>query len=404
MKTEKVSMTERRVADLEPPATGRRYVYDAKTAGLAVCLTAAGSKTWYVVRKLDRRKVRVRLGTTAELTVDAARKAAVGIGADIAKGLDPQAAKRAKRQEATLGDLWTHWLEHAKARKQTWKEDERMYNVFLAGWAGRRLSSIRKSDVQALHAKVGHENGRYAANRVLGLLKAMYGRADSIGYRGENPAAGVQRFAEEKRDRFLHGDELPVFLQALQTETTPTIRDFFLLALLTGARRGNVQAMQWRDISFEARLWRIPETKSGKPVVVPLVGPALTILEERRGLVNGSPWVFPSWGKSGHLVEPKRAWQAVCKKAGIEDLRFHDVRRTLGSWMAIGGASLPIVGKMLGHTTAAATMIYARLETGPVRAAAETATTAMLAAGNGSTATNGSTAGDGQAEPKPATT
>ena len=92
-------------------------------------------------------------------------------------------------------------------------------------------------------------------------------------------------------------------------------------------------------------------------------------------------WVFPSYGKTGHLVEPKKAWNRLLDRAEISDLRIHDLRRTLGSWQAATGASLPVIGKSLGHKNQATTAIYARLDLDPVRQAVNTATAAMLAAG-----------------------
>jgi integrase len=179
---------------------------------------------------------------------------------------------------------------------------------------------------------------------------------------------------------------LPRFFAAL-TEATELIQDFVLVSLLCGARRSNVQAMKWCDIDFTTRLWRIPpeQSKNKMVVVVPLSPPVLGILERRRAAGNGSAWVFPSPrpGRAGHLVEPKRGWRAILKRAGLDDVRLHDLRRSLGSWLAISGTSMPIIGKALGHTQLKATEIYARLSLDPVAAAVEEAGNAMLAAGNG---------------------
>jgi integrase len=214
----------------------------------------------------------------------------------------------------------------------------------------------------------------------------MFAMAVDEGLVNVNPARGVKRFREEKRDRFLRGDELPRFFAAL-TEATELIQDFVLVSLLCGARRSNVQAMKWCDIDFTTRLWRIPpeQSKNKMVVVVPLSPPVLGILERRRAAGNGSAWVLPSPrpGRAGHLVEPKRGWRAILKRAGLDDVRLHDLRRSLGSWLAISGTSMPIIGKALGHTQLKATEIYARLSLDPVAAAVEEAGNAMLAAGNG---------------------
>ena len=185
--------------------------------------------------------------------------------------------------------------------------------------------------MQALHTRVGKSNGPYLANRLLDLLGAMYNKARDIGYTGDNPAKGIKKFKEEKRDRFLQGDELPAFFKALASEPNDLLRDFFLVALLTGARRANVQAMRWDDLDLDRGSWRIPgsEAKAGETIVLPLVAPALAILAARYKARKPSPWVFPSWGATGHLVEPKGAWKRICKKAGLVDVRIHDLRRSL---------------------------------------------------------------------------
>jgi integrase len=316
------------------------------------------------------------------MTVEQARRACQIKSGDAAEGKDLQAARQAARHEHTAAGLFSYWLEtHAKQHKRTWQEDQRQYNTFLKPWANRKLSLIKKTEVQALHARVGEQNGRYAANRLLALLRALFNKASDMGFVGQNPTTGVKKFVEEKRDRFLHGDELPAFFASLNAEPKDTLRDFFFLALLIGARKNNVLTMRWQDVSLEMGLWRIPETKSGEVVVVPLSSPALAILERRYRARGDSPWVFPSSGKTGHLVEPKSAWKRILDRAGLQDVRIHDLRRSLGSWQAMTGSSLPIIGKSLGHKQAATTMIYARLQVDPVRESVETAATAMLEAG-----------------------
>lgn len=386
----KLAFTKTIVAHLAAPSTGRKYYHDAKAPGLCLCVTHRGARTFYWYRWVNGGPTRTRIGRFPEVSVENARDIAKAYSVGLAAGRDPQEVKRARRQEATFGELFTEWLEkHAKERLKTWRESERLHNTLLRPLDGRKLSTIRPRDIQALHAKIGGENGHYAANRLLELVRGVFNKAEKlIGWKGENPARGIEPFREEQRDRFLQADELPRFFQALHQEVDP-FPDFFTLALLTGARRGNLLAMAWQDIDLDRRLWRIPETKSGKPVFVPLVAPAVEILEDRREKCNGSPWVFPSTGKSGHLEVVKSAWARVLKRAGLSDLRPHDLRRSLGSWMTIQGASLPIVGRALGHLGTSATEVYARLSVDPVRQAIDVATTAMIAASKVQSATPG---------------
>ncbi len=152
------------------------------------------------------------------------------------------------------------------------------------------------------------------------------------------------------------------------------------MALLTGVRRGNVAAMQWEQLRLQSALWRVPYTKNDEPLLVHLPAKAVEILERRESEKNGSPWVFPSWGSTGHVVEPKSSWARILQNAGLTDLRVHDLRRTLGSWQAIAGASLPVIGRSLGHKSLQSTEIYSRLTFEPVRQSVDAATTALLAA------------------------
>ena len=137
---------------------------------------------------------------------------------------------------------------------------------------------------------------------------------------------------------------LPCF-KALAEESNETLRDYFFISLLTGARRSNVQEMQWKQLHFDRAEWRIPTTKNGEPQIVTLTPEAVEILRTREGV--DPVWVFPGSGPTGHLVEPKKAWKRILEQAGIADLRIHDLRRTLGSWQAKTGASLGLVGKYL---------------------------------------------------------
>ena len=156
-----------------------------------------------------------------------------------------------------------------------------------------------------------------------------------------------------------------------------------MVSLLTGARRANVQGMQWQDLDLVRGVWRVPgeQSKNGMPMMIVLVEAVVEVLRKRREQVPAEvPWVFPATSQTGHIVEPKEAMARILKAAGIVNLRLHDLRRTLGSWQAAGGSSLLVIGKSLGHSSQSATAVYSRLNLDPVRASVTTATTAMLAA------------------------
>ena len=379
MATEKVNFTKAVIVDAVAPERGRRYLYDAEEAGLVLQITAAGRKTFQLYKKHQGRPVRVTFGTWPEITVEQARKKARKAKTDLDAGTNPNDDLRQKRQEMTFADLFGQYMvRHAKVRKLTWQEDQNQFDRYLGAFAKKKLSAITRKDVAALHARIG-KTAPTAANRVLSLLSSVFGRAIEFDlWAGANPCTGVRKFPEQSRDRFLSGDELRRFFEALEQEPNDTARDFFSVALLTGARRSNVLEMMWADIDLDAATWRIGRTKNGTPQTVALVEPVVDLLRERRRQAT-SVFVFPGTGKTGHYMEPKRAWKTLLKRAGIEGARVHDLRRTLGSWQAMTGASLPVIGKSLNHKNQSITAIYARLDLDPVRSAMEKAAAAMLA-------------------------
>jgi integrase len=256
----------------------------------------------------------------------------------------------------------------------------------------KRISEIKKTDISSIHSGIIRQpaKGKFTAdgkpklksgstaNRILDLASAVFNWGIESGLTETNPAKGVKSYSERSRDRFLQKDELPKFFEALNGESNDTIRDYILISLLTGARRANILEMRWEEISFERKEWRIPRTKNEDPQTVMLMNEVIEILNARKN--NESVFVFPGSGITGHLVEPKKGWKRILKEAGINNLRLHDLRRTLGSWQAKTGASLIIIGKSLNHKSLAATQVYSRLDNDPVRESIEKATTAMLEA------------------------
>jgi integrase len=359
---------------------GRRWVYDGKTPHLAVCVGTGGSRTFYVYRRIEGRPVRIRLGDFPAMTVEQARRLAVKTNFDIQNGIDPRKEKRAIRGEATLREAFNHHLDtYLKDHTRSWVESERMFDKYVGKLADRRLSDIHPTELSALHVRIGKNHGKYQANRVVSLIRATFNYAIRHGAKCTNPAGKVAKFKERSRDRFLAPDELKRFLLALNDEPEQIWKDFFLMLLLTGARRGNVQSMRWDDVSIDRGLWRIPaeESKSDEPLLVILTPPAVRILQRRASEANGSEYVFPAFKGDGHITEPRAAWRRLLKRANIDNFRIHDLRRTVGSWAAAAGVSLPIIGKLLGHKSQAATGVYARLDVEPVRAAMDSVTVAF---------------------------
>lgn len=382
--TKNESLTKSYIEALPLPAQGKRkYYHDGKVRGLAICITGSGSKTWYLYRWVLGKPQQVRIGEYPGLSIEQARKRAEELNARIAQGEDPADNARRRKAEWTFGELFDWYMEtHAKVRKRSWVKDEYLYKRHLTGLARTPISKISRGRLREIHAAIGKENGIYTANRTLALLSVVYNKAIAFEHwGGPNPAKGIEPFKEESRDRRLTADELPAFFQALAEDPSEVVRDFFLLLLFTGARKSNLLAMRWDEIDFYARTWRIPKTKSGSPQLVPLEDMELEVLRRRKE-ESDSPWVFAvPHSKSGHLVKPDPGWRRILKRAGLKNLRIHDLRRSLGSWMADTGASIPTIGKALHHQSQQTTAIYARMSLDPVRLAKTKAINALISAG-----------------------
>lgn len=379
----KFNFTKKSIESLPKAEIGKRaYYYDTKVRGLGVGITDKGTQTFIVYRKIGGRPERIILGRYPDLSIENARDEAAKINSKIAQGENPNREKNKLREESIFKELFDRYIEqHAKLHKKSWKIDQNQYKLYLSHWHKHKISKLQKSDIEALHAKIGRDHGLYAANRTLSLLAVMFSKAIGWGWKHPNPTGGIRKFKEKSRERFLQGNELPRFLKALEEEPNRSLADFVMICLLTGARRTNVLSMHWQDINFDQETWSIRETKNGSAHLIPLSSEAIAILKPLFKVRKGD-WVFPSASsKSGHLEEPKNAWKRILKRADLEDLRLHDLRRTLGSWQAATGANSYIIGKSLGHKTQQATAIYARLNIDPVRASVTKATEAMMGAG-----------------------
>jgi len=380
----KFNFTKAEIDSLPLPEKGKRDAYqDTKVNGLHLRISSTGIKTFSVFKRIKGgNPERVTLGRYPDMTIDQARRKTMEISLAISEGQNPAEVKRGLKSELLFCDLFAEYIErHSKPKKKTWMEDEEKYRYHLKKPLGKKkLSTIDRASISLIHSHITKSGHPIAANRLLALISSVFSWAISAGLWENNPALGIRRNKEKSRDRFIQGDELPRFFQALADEPNETISDYVLISLLTGARRSNVCSMRWQDINFTRAEWRIEETKNDTPQTLPLSPEAIQVLINRRPQ-DQAEFVFPGTGKRGHLAEPRKGWTRILKRAGIDNLRIHDLRRTLGSWQAKTGASLAIIGKSLNHKNQNTTAIYAQLDLDPIRESVNTATSAMLAAG-----------------------
>lgn len=176
----------------------------------------SGIKNFILYRKIKGRPERITIGRFPDITIENARKKVDEYNAKIANGVNPNQEKRVLRAEINLNDSFEQYLErYAKIHKKSWQEDKNQFKRYLFPWSEKKLSAISNADIQKLHTQIGHENGHYAANRLLSLLHSLFNKAIEWGWEYSNPAHGIKKFKEKSRDRFIQGDELPRFFKVM---------------------------------------------------------------------------------------------------------------------------------------------------------------------------------------------
>lgn len=374
------------VLDAAPiPKTGQTFIRDTKDVGFALRITSGGKKVFVFEGRIEGRPRRMTIGPYGPLTVEDARKEVLKLKGRIAKEEEnPADSKIARRRGMTFGEYLDHYVaRHAEVKNKpsSLRSVRSIINRHLQPWRGRKLSSITRQDVAELHARIGRK-APIRANRTVALLRRAFNVAKMEGVlKADNPASKIEFFREVSRDRFLKPEELPRFVEALAREESPFIRVLFLVLILTGARRSEALGMQWRDVDLERAVWQIKETKQGKPHTIPLPGAVVDLLVALPR-VEGNDHVFPGIGDKGKgpINNVFKPWRRICERAGLKDVRVHDLRRTLGSWLAGSGESLILIGKALGHSTPTSTAVYARMDLSPLREALERNATKMIGA------------------------
>lgn len=432
MKTNQLNFSKAEIQRL--PTHDKKTPYrDTKVRGFRLICHPTGTVTFEVYRKVKGVPERVVLGTfdpnlpesrefevgfdpltllhnNPSLNVKMARIFASAVNLELDKGFSVAKLKKDIRRKElgeinlgqafekyvnehlipqgrkTINDIRANFERYLGAIPKDNKKPHGLPRVKKPGsvnWENRKLSSITKEDVRKLMLSLNEGFDKYTANRTYQLLRAIFNKVIEWGYfSGDNPCNGIVKFQEEKRSRFVQADELPRLFKAVNESKRDYVRDFIYLALFTGARRENVLAMRWEELDFYQRIWTIPadKAKNTDEMYIPLTSKAIEILKSR--IDNGSEWVFPSDSVTGHICSPKKYWNEIRTEAGMQDLRIHDLRRSLGSWAANTGASLPIIGEALGHKNQESTKIYARLANQPVLMAMEKATEMMFELAN----------------------
>jgi integrase len=343
--------------------------WDDQLKGFGLRVYPSGKKSFVVGTRIKGKWTIHVLGPYGVLTPIQGRELALQKLSEIRLGQNPFE----KSKGVTLGQFAREYIERHACRKKSERIDRQMIDTHLVDkFAQRPLDGITRAEIAKLHHEVGKKTP-YKANRLLSLISKMYELAITWGHLPEahpNPAKRIERFKEEKRERYVTKDEMPRLLAAIDTEESPYIRSAIWLYLLTGVRKSELLRVKWGDIDLDRCELSIPDTKADRPHLLPLSSLALEVLRKTPKEV-GNEYVFPSGRTGGHLVNIEKPWGRIKIAAGLKDVRLHDLRRTVGSYMAQAGASINLIGKILNHSNLSTTQVYARFNQDPMRDALE---------------------------------
>ena len=351
-----------------------RVVWDDDIKGFGVRVHPTGRKAYIVKTRYRGRVIKMTIGTHGAVTPSYARVRAAEIITDARAGKDPAGRKTDAPTMRALGRRFLDEYVPAHCKPSTAEEYRRSVKLFIDPRIGsRRVPDIQRSDIAALHHDL--RDTPYQANRTLGILSKMFNLAELWDIRpdGSNPCRHVKRFREEKRERFLSDAEyqrLGAALREIEADgsETPSAIAAVRLLMLTGCRLSEIQNLCWEHVDLEAGELRLPNSKTGAKVVY-LGDPAIAVLcgIDRQ---DGNPWVVAGRKPGSHLTDLQHPWRRIRARAGLDDVRIHDLRHSFASGGLLVGEGLPMIGKLLGHTQVQTTARYAHLANDPVKSAA----------------------------------
>jgi len=381
----------KRIVEAAESGPRDRVIWDTEVTGFGLKITPRGRKVYvYAYRDPERRQRKLSLGKHGDITCETAREAAKDARADIAKGANPAADKVRRREAIAVADLCDRYMrEHADVHKKASSaaQDRRLIEQVIKPAFGRlKVATVTRDEIASLHQSM--QAKPYQANRTRSLLSKMFNMAEVWGLRPDNsnPCRHVQPNKEAKRERYLTEVELARLGEVLREaelrqqepwQATNAIR----LLLLTGCRLNEILTLRWEDVDFDASCLRLRDTKTGARIV-PVGLPVLELLSTLSPEPD-NPYVIPSERISGgHLTTLKKPWQRLRKRADIEDVRLHDLRRSNGTMAITAGVDIRVVQQHLGHTDIKTTERYAQVAGNPARQAAEVISQSMAAALN----------------------
>lgn len=401
------------VVDTAEPCSARYIIWDGVLPGFGLRITPNNTKC-FVLRYRPHRGGRsapkrfITIGHFGVLTAEQARQRAVELLGEVAKGNDPAVLAQEERHWITLTAAARDYLATHVAPKRkpnTYALYKRAIELWIVPKLGRRkLNDVSRADVAKFHHSM--RAVPYMANRSIAVLGAIYSWAGRCGLVPENfnPARRIEKFRENRRERFLSREEFARLGAALRDaetagipyevdETKPTAKHApkpenrrvvvapdsvaaIRLLMLTGCRLREILNLRWREVDFERALLLLENSKTGRKTVV-LGEAAMAVLAK---LPRAGDYVFPGGAGDAPRSDLKRPWKLIRRRAGLQGLRIHDLRHSYASVAAGAGLGLPIIGKLLGHSQPSTTQRYAHLADDPLRQASEKIAESITAA------------------------
>ena len=368
-----LTLTDRAVRALRAGSIQSDY-WDANLPGFGVRVSAQGRKTWQLRYRTNGRQRRLKIGSYPTVGLAKARAAARSALGRVADGADPAAAKHVERQGGTFRELAALYMaKHAKPRKRSWRDDERILNVELLPVLGTsRAKAVTRTQVRELVEAIADRGAPIMANRTLALVRKVFNVGIDQEFDGleGNPAARLTPpGVEQRRDRVLSVDEIKRVWAALEQE--PILPAALVrLRLLTAQRGGEIRGMLWIELDLDAGWWTVPSARSKNRLAhrVPLSPPVVDIFANLPK--TPSRWVFPSpYVEDQPIKNLARGMKRIRARSGV-DFRGHDLRRTAASVMASSGVSRTVIGKILNHAEPGVTAVYDRHSYDPEKRAA----------------------------------
>jgi integrase len=359
-------------------------VWDTEISGFGLKITLKGKKVFLLkYRNSLGKQCKPSIGDYGSITPEQARDIARQWKARIAEGGDPLEDKRLKKKQMSLNEFYDGYLKRSKAYKKASSvgTDDTNYKNHLRNGLGKKLvSSISKEDVSKWYAELSDKPG--AAGKTLSFLSALMNDAEKEGVRDQNsnPCKFIKKYKTNKIERYLSPSELQRLMATLDDieknkSMHPVIVPAIKIALLTGARKSEFLGLKWDWIDFEKSIILLPDSKTGSRPLY-LSESAKQILQNVPKQKN-NPYIFWGLKPKDHYHNLKKPFAKILKLASIENFRIHDLRHTHASYAVNSGQAMPIIAKLLGHSSTKTTERYAHVDFDPALQAAEAVSQAM---------------------------